>query len=81
MGRSLEPLRTSVSLPVRRGFVLEIIGANTSHYHGARAYFDGDYCKIGELDAKQKAEVTKSAETGAVDEKCAYNASPLLLNS
>lgn len=54
---------------VSRGRVLEIIGAQTSYYHGARAYFDGDYCKVGELDEKRKAEVTKTAETGGAEEK------------
>ena len=54
---------------VSRGNVLEIIGANTTYYHGARAYFDGDYCKTGDLDPKRKAEITKAAEAGAVEEK------------
>jgi hypothetical protein len=54
---------------LRRGSLLELIGANTSYYHGARAYFDGGYCKTGNLDEKTKAEVTKSAEAGAVEEK------------
>ena len=63
-----KPEETNVVF-VRRGFVLEIIGANTTYYHGARAYFDGDYCKTGELDAKQKLEVIKAGESGAVEEK------------
>lgn len=68
-GRDKEkPEETNVAF-IRRGFVLELIGANTSYYHGARAYFDGEYCKTGDLDAKAKAEVTKSAEAGAVEEK------------
>ena len=54
---------------VSRGTLLEIIGAQTSYYHGARAYFDGDYCKAAELDDKRKAEVKKAAEEGAVEEK------------
>lgn len=68
-GREKEKTEETNLAFVRRGFVLEIIGANTSHYHGARAYFDGDYCKVAELDAKQQAEVIKSAESGAVEEK------------
>jgi uncharacterized protein YecT (DUF1311 family) len=48
---------------VQAGNVLKIIGANTGYYHGARAYFDGEYCKSGALDEKDKAEVMKSAET------------------
>ena len=43
---------------------LEIIGANTGHYHGARAHFDGIYCKVGALDDKEQAELIKSAESG-----------------
>ena len=54
---------------VSRGTVLEIIGANTSYYHGARAYFDGGYCKTGQLDEKAKAALLKAAESGGVEEK------------
>ena len=54
---------------VQRGFVLELIGANTFEYHGARAYFDGAYCKIAPLDGKRKAEITKAAESGEVPEE------------
>ena len=68
-GRNKEKPEESNLTFVSRGNVLEIIGANTSYYHGARAYFDGEYCKVGKLDEKQKAEVTKAAESGAVEEK------------
>jgi len=63
-----KPEETNLAF-VRHGSLLELIGANTSYYHGARAYFDGGYCKTGTLDEKAKAEVTKSAEAGAVEEK------------
>lgn len=33
---------------------LRVIGANTSYYHGARAYFDGGYVRVGELTAEEK---------------------------
>ncbi|WP_395736962.1 lysozyme inhibitor LprI family protein [Prosthecobacter sp.] len=36
---------------------LEITGANTSYYHGARAYFDGSYVKVKALSAKEQAEI------------------------
>ena len=49
---------------VDREGCIEVIGANTSHYHGARAYFDGIYCKVGPLDEKAQAEVIKAAESG-----------------
>ena len=68
-GRDKEKTEESNLVFVARGSVLEIIGANTSHYHGARAYFDGEYCKVGELDADRKAAVIKAAETGEVEEK------------
>jgi uncharacterized protein YecT (DUF1311 family) len=68
-GRNKEKTDETNVAFVSRGSVLEIIGANTSYYHGARAYFDGEYCKVGKLDEKQKAEVTNAAETGAVKEK------------
>ena len=37
--------------------------------NGACAYFDGDYCKVTNLDEKQKAGVIKSAEAGALEEQ------------
>lgn len=51
---------------VERDRCLEVIGANTLHYHGARAYFDGVYCKVGPLGEKEQAEVIKAAESGDV---------------
>jgi uncharacterized protein YecT (DUF1311 family) len=48
---------------------LEIIGANTGYYHGARAYFDGEYVKIGTLNAKAQAKVIKAAKTGEMPEE------------
>lgn len=42
---------------------LEVVGANTMPYHGARAYFDGDYVRIGSLSASERAELIKSATT------------------
>lgn len=68
-GREKEKTEESNLVFVSRGSVLEIIGANTSYYHGARAYFDGEYCKAGELDEKEKTEVMKEAEAGAVEER------------
>jgi uncharacterized protein YecT (DUF1311 family) len=68
-GRDKEKSEESNLGFVSRGNILEIIGANTTYYHGARAYFDGAYCKVAALDEKQKEEVIKSAETGAVNEK------------
>jgi uncharacterized protein YecT (DUF1311 family) len=49
---------------VQRDGKMQLTGANTSHYHGARAYFDGDYVKVGSLDAKAQAAVIKSAKEG-----------------
>ena len=68
-GREKEKTEETNLAFVSRGGILEIIGAQTSYYHGARAYFDGEYCKAGELDAKRQAEVIKAAEAGAVEEK------------
>ena len=68
-GRDKEKTDESNLTFVSRGTVLEIIGANTSYYHGARAYFDGEYCKVGTLDEKAKGELLKAAERGAVEEK------------
>ncbi len=49
---------------VLRSQKLEVLGANTSHYHGARAYFDGEYVKVRSLDAKQQTQVLQAAKTG-----------------
>ncbi|MFZ1218857.1 MAG: lysozyme inhibitor LprI family protein [Chthoniobacterales bacterium] len=68
-GRDKEKTEESNLAFVARGTVLEIIGANTGYYHGARAYFDGEYCKVGQLDEKRKSDVTKAAESGAIPEE------------
>ncbi len=54
---------------IQRDKQLEIIGANTSHYHGARAYFDGHYVKTGKLGAKEQAKVVKAAKSGELLEE------------
>ncbi len=48
---------------------LEITGANTGYYHGARAYFDGSYVKVKLLDAKVQAKIVKAAKSGEVPEE------------
>lgn len=48
---------------------LEINGANTGYYHGARAYFNGSYVKVEALDAKAQARVVKAAKSGEVPEE------------
>lgn len=48
---------------------LEVIGANTGHYHGARAYFDGSYVKTGGLAAKAHAKIVKAAKSGELPEE------------
>jgi uncharacterized protein YecT (DUF1311 family) len=41
---------------LKRGVKLEIIGENTSSFHGARAYFHGEYIRVSELtDEDRKA--------------------------
>lgn len=32
---------------------LKVIAANSGYYHGARAYFDGDYLRVGDLTPEQ----------------------------
>ncbi|WP_395748178.1 lysozyme inhibitor LprI family protein [Prosthecobacter sp.] len=54
---------------IYRNRKLEITGANTSYYHGARAYFDGTYVKVKALDAKAQSEMVKDAKAGKVKEK------------
>jgi uncharacterized protein YecT (DUF1311 family) len=48
---------------------LEIIGANTGYYHGARAYFDGEYVRVQPLNAKAQAKVVKAAKSGELPEE------------
>lgn len=48
---------------------LEVIGANTGYYHGARAYFDGSYVKVKALDAKAQAKIVKAAKSGDLPEE------------
>ncbi len=52
-----------------RGRKLEVIGANTGYYHGARAYFDGAYVKVQVLNAKAQAKVGNAAKTGELPEQ------------
>ena len=59
---------TDVSF-ILRDKKLEIIGANTGYYHGARAYFDGSYVRVKELDAKAQAKIVKAAKSGEVPEE------------
>lgn len=49
---------------IDRDSCVEVIGANTKHYHGVRAYFDGIYCRAGPLNDEEQAEVIKGAESG-----------------
>jgi uncharacterized protein YecT (DUF1311 family) len=59
---------TSLSF-IRRDGRLEIIGANTGYYHGARAYFDGDYVKTSTLSAQDQEKIIKAAKDGDVPEQ------------
>ncbi len=54
---------TNLSFVLRDG-KMQLTGANTSAYHGARAYFDGDYVRVASLDAKAQATVLKAAKEG-----------------
>jgi len=63
-----KPEETNIAF-VEKERHLEVTGANTSHYHGARAYFDGAYYKIAPLDDKEQESVVKAGETGEVPEE------------
>lgn len=43
---------------------LQITGANTGYYHGARAYFDGSYVRVKSLTPQEQAVVIKEAKSG-----------------
>lgn len=63
-----KPDETNIAF-IERDRYLEVIGANTSYYHGHRAYFDGSYYKIAPLDVKGQENVVKAGETGEVPEE------------
>ena len=46
----------------RDGKYLKLIGANTSYFHGARAYFDGKYVRVAEIDAEDLEERIQELE-------------------
>ena len=54
---------TNLAFVLRRG-KLELIGANTQEYHGARAYFDGTYVKVAPLDDESKANLKRMGQSG-----------------
>jgi uncharacterized protein YecT (DUF1311 family) len=54
---------------ISRDKKLEIIGANTSYYHGVRAYFDGSYVRVKALHAPAQAKIVKAAKSGDVPEE------------
>lgn len=60
---------TNLSFIARDGHLLEVIGANTGHYHGARAYFSGTYVKVEKLSAKAQAKVARAAKSGELPEE------------
>ena len=68
-GREAEKPEESNIVFVEKERHLEVTGANTSYYHGARAYFDGAYYKIAPLDDKEQKDVVKGGETGEVPEE------------
>jgi uncharacterized protein YecT (DUF1311 family) len=68
-GREAEKAEESNIAFVEKERHLEVTGANTSYYHGARAYFDGAYYKIAPLDEKEQENVVKAGETGDVPEE------------
>lgn len=67
-GREAEKPEESNIAFIEKERHLEVTGANTSYYHGARAYFDGAYYKIAPLDDKEQEDVVKAGETGEAPE-------------
>lgn len=54
---------------VLRNKRLQVHGANTGYYHGARAYFDGEYVRVESLNAKEQAKILKAAKSGELPEE------------
>lgn len=63
-----KPTETNLAFHLRNKR-LEVVGANTSEYHGARAYFDGRYVLVAGLDDKAQAKVLKDAKSGEISEE------------
>jgi hypothetical protein len=38
---------------------VRVVSENAQYFHGARAYFDGEYLRLGEVSAKDRAQVIK----------------------
>lgn len=68
-GRDKEKTEETNLCFILRDRKLEVVGANTGYYHGARAYFGGEYVKVSPLTAKEQAKVTKAAKTGELPEE------------
>ena len=47
---------------IRRGIKTEIIGENTMYFHGARAFFDGEYVRVRQLNEQDKNEILNPPE-------------------
>jgi len=54
---------------VRQGDHIEVITANAQFYCGARAYFDGNYYRIGDLGKIQRDRLAKEARGQSGDKK------------
>lgn len=68
-GRDKEKTEETNLCFILRDRKLEVVGANTGYYHGARAYFNGEYVKVSQLTAKEQAKVIKAAKTGELPEE------------
>jgi uncharacterized protein YecT (DUF1311 family) len=53
---------------ILRGNKVEVTGANTMYYHGARAYFDGTYVRVQSLPAEDQTKLVRDAKSGAKSE-------------
>ena len=47
---------------------IELMSVNSHEFHGARAYFDATYLRVGLLDAAAQGRVIKSAKAGGMVE-------------
>ncbi len=54
---------------IQRGDHIEVITANSHYYHGMRAYFDGDYYRIGDLKKIQRDRIVKNVRSRSGDKK------------
>ncbi|MCU0753601.1 MAG: lysozyme inhibitor LprI family protein [Xanthomonadales bacterium] len=60
-----ENATAAAALTLRRDRVWIVVeGENTSYFHGARAYFDGEYVRVAPLSTADREEIARAIQNG-----------------